>query len=497
LYFSEFNTLNPVGTGPYKVTTIFQNTLPEKVVLQKFESYFDTEPFIEHLEFHIFPSKDQLFQSRDTLDGIQSISSQERSLFESSSRFQIFSYSLPQYVAAFLNTESPKLSHIKSRLGLALGIEKSKILQELSSVIPVSTPLLELDTSHWLLQYDTEKAQGGLSDAGFKLPSKQTITEEIKKENFITAPNNGENFATQETSLFLEGITPEGTQKVLVNNYELKLFSPEKKTFSYKMSTDIGTLKKGENTYKIEIEQNGQKKELQTFTLFLASSSEEQEREQQKYDAQKKEEETPNEPREIPNDSFRIDSQGNPFVLSLLTPENPPEFTKIAYFLKDEWAKIGVDSKIEILSPEQLQERVQNRDYDVLIFGQNLGYNLAYPYWHSSQANHGFNFSQLKNFEIDALLESIRSTHDEERRQKDLEKLETVLIEEMPAIFFYKPQHFFALSPKIKTLSPFTLQEEQDRISHIESWYINETFTLKQKRTLSSFLDWLLAELFL
>jgi len=37
---------------------------------------------------------------------------------------------------------------------------------------------------------------------------------------------------------------------------------------------------------------------------------------------------------------------------------------------------------------------VKKREYDVIIFGQSLDYNLdAYPYWHSSQSSTGFNFS--------------------------------------------------------------------------------------------------------
>ena len=69
----------------------------------------------------------------------------------------------------------------------------------------------------------------------------------------ITAPNNGESFETKETEFEIDGTVPEGTAKVLVNDYKLSLFELGNTTFKYRAYASIGNLKIGEkNTYTVK-----------------------------------------------------------------------------------------------------------------------------------------------------------------------------------------------------------------------------------------------------
>jgi hypothetical protein len=66
----------------------------------------------------------------------------------------------------------------------------------------------------------------------------------------ITAPNNGENLSTSETAFEIKGEVPEGTAKVLVNDYQLQGFAEGDSEFLYRASSTLGTLEIGElNTY--------------------------------------------------------------------------------------------------------------------------------------------------------------------------------------------------------------------------------------------------------
>ena len=66
----------------------------------------------------------------------------------------------------------------------------------------------------------------------------------------FTAPNDGENLVTSETEFELKGTVPEGTVKVLVNDYKLSGFSEGDTTFVYRAKASFKNLIIGEvNTY--------------------------------------------------------------------------------------------------------------------------------------------------------------------------------------------------------------------------------------------------------
>ena len=62
----------------------------------------------------------------------------------------------------------------------------------------------------------------------------------------IASPNLGKSFTTTETEFEITGIVPEGTSKVVVNDYPLSLFKAGDNTFKYRAYASIGNLKIGE-----------------------------------------------------------------------------------------------------------------------------------------------------------------------------------------------------------------------------------------------------------
>ncbi len=513
LHLSEFNYMSPIGTGPYKVKQISNAYGAEKVILERNESYYEDIPKIHELNFYVFPTFELLDQNKNILDGIQSVNKIYRTIIGNKSQFNLYSFVAPQYVAAYFNTESSFLKDERTRLGLALGINKESILEEISEPQKIDTPFLELSESNWVFKYDKIKAQGSINDAGWKLPWKQEINETILEEEveelpkFINEPNGGGNYATSGTEFFIEGITPDGVKSVFVNGYKLKLFDSVKKSFSYKASISIGTLKNGENEYKVDVSygNDSEKEFLDSIKIFYSVDNKEIEEKQKEYDGslsenkEKLENQKKKEFKKIElskKQQFRINAKGEILELNLITSEEPKEYEIIAENLRTIWQEIGIKLNIEILKMSDLQKRVKERDYDILIFGQSLGYNLdSYPYWHSSQAKSGFNFSQLKNFEVDTLLEEIRSTHDEAKRQKELKEVEQVLVKEVPAVFFYTPEKYFALSSRVKGADFANLKDTRDRFSNIKNWYVNEKRSIKEGVKIMDFFKWILGEI--
>ncbi|MBN2307132.1 FecR domain-containing protein [Candidatus Peregrinibacteria bacterium] len=99
--------------------------------------------------------------------------------------------------------------------------------------------------------YDKAKEEEG--EAEESEPENSTPTASSSGGVKITSPNNGENMVTSETSFEIKGSVPEGTAKVVVNDYTLSAFSEGNTTFLYRASSTLGNLEIGElNTYTIK-----------------------------------------------------------------------------------------------------------------------------------------------------------------------------------------------------------------------------------------------------
>lgn len=148
------------------------------------------------------------------------------------------------------------------------------------------------------------------------------------------------------------------------------------------------------------------------------------------------------------------------------------ETKKIVDFLHDAWAAIGCSIQVELLPDEEFRERIMARKYDLLLVGQILGYNFdTYSYWYSTQANPlGQNLSNYKSFQVDSVIEAIRSTFDMEKKKGKLEELAAKMKEDIPAIFLYRPVYYYASDGKVSGISMDGVVYPSDRFGGVAEW---------------------------
>ncbi|MBU1017536.1 hypothetical protein KKA33_00735 [Patescibacteria group bacterium] len=502
---------SPIGTGPYRFMSLTPMDNFVEVTLEAFDDYYGKEPNISTIQIRIFPEYKDLIKRQGEFDTIRNVPEEYVDKIRDRGRLALTRYHLPQYVAVFINTQSPKLKNNKVRLALQLGVDKKSLVEEIGQSQIIDTPLLEINQSNWVYQYSVSKANGALFDTEWKLPDREpepdeeeettddeaeedkadesTAEEEVPAEpEFITSPNGGNDWKTTDNKVTLAGITPEKTKAILVNDYELKKFVPGDPGWSYVASFEFGNLKKGDNVFDIyAIDFNEEKRLIDSITISQGTAEEfiEQEREVSKQE---------NEVAKVL--PFRENAKGERFVLHLIAPDKPETYTKVAEILKSQWRKIGIGLKIDVLENGAFQEALYKRDYDLLIFGQNLGYNLdAYPYWHSSQAKEGgYNLSQFKNFVVDSLLDKARMELNAEDRKKTLNDIQEIISQEVPAIFLYSPTYYFALSDKIQNTSFENLATASDRFARIAEWYGRVDRQLKEGVNPLTFATWLIKQ---
>ncbi len=499
---APFNQV-PTGSGPYRFISMAPIDNYAEITLEAFEDHYNKEPNIPTIQIKVFSDYKELIKHVNDLDGIRNLPEEFTEKILNRGRLNLIRYHLPQYVAAFINTQSPILKNGDVRLALQLGTDKKSLIESLNQSKIIDTPLLEINQMDWVYQYSVKKANGALYETEWQLPEviedEEVIevdengevieSEEIEAEpEYITGPNGGVNWQTTDTKITLTGTTPPKTKMVVVNDYELQKYVPGDPGWSYMASFDFGNLKKGENTFDVYAINFTEEKELiDSITIVQGTENEFVEKELEKLAVENEAAVT------VP---IRTNAEGQALTLKLITPENPSDYAEVASILKEQWKKIGVNLEVATLDAEAFQEALFKRDYDLLIFGQNLGYNLdAYPYWHSSQAKEGgYNLSQFKNFIVDSLLDKVRTESSDEDRQKTLNDIQEIIRKEVPAVFLYSPTYYFALSDSIQNSYFENLATASDRFTCIADWYGRVNRQFNEGVTPFTFAGWMIKQ---
>jgi peptide/nickel transport system substrate-binding protein len=157
-----------------------------------------------------------------------------------------------------------------------------------------------------------------------------------------------------------------------------------------------------------------------------------------------------------------------------LSTSNIPELKKTAEELRDTWTKIGAKVDIEIFDPTDLNQKViRPRKYSALLFGNVINRDLdLYPFWHSSQRNDpGLNIALYANLKVDKLLDTARSSTDEDARLEAYKDIEDEINKDIPAIFLYSPDYIYLTSGRAKNIKIENLNHSSERFANIKEWY--------------------------
>lgn len=158
---SNFNTVNPIGTGPftYKSVEITGNNIDEraeKVTLDKNDNYFRSRAKIDGIVIRTFRDEERLqsaFIDKEinAMVGLRSVSDE---VF-ADDRVQQFSVPLSSQVMLFLNNSSPILNEVKIRRALLKSTDVDGLLSSLNfATIKTDSPFLK---SHFT--YTSDKVQ--------------------------------------------------------------------------------------------------------------------------------------------------------------------------------------------------------------------------------------------------------------------------------------------------------------------------------------------------
>lgn len=157
----------------------------------------------------------------------------------------------------------------------------------------------------------------------------------------------------------------------------------------------------------------------------------------------------------------------------LLALDAPAQHEK-AEALKQKLALQNAELIVSYLDPIKFQEAVAKRDYQMLLYGFDFGYDRdPYVFWHTSQLG-ALNLANWSNKDTDILLEDARMITDPAERNLKYDQFYNVLKSDHAAIYYDPVSYHFVVKEDLKGLEQISGNQPFSRFENIANWYIKE-----------------------
>ncbi|WP_018872186.1 peptide-binding protein [Thioalkalivibrio sp. ALJ16] len=163
--------------------------------------------------------------------------------------------------------------------------------------------------------------------------------------------------------------------------------------------------------------------------------------------------------REKNRDGVLVNADGEPFSFDLVYFQDNEDTRRIALFLRDLYARAGVEMRPQPTEWSVMLERLSRQDFDAITLGWTSGVEVdIFQMFHSSQTvAGGDNFIHYQNPELDAVIEAARGEVDEAARMQHWREAERILVEDQPYTFLMRRQTLAFIDRRIRNLEQTAL----------------------------------------
>lgn len=473
--YGKFNPIDGLYSGAYKIDTVsYDDSLwIQKLILAKNEHYKEKEILVSKYIYKIFKDSNHLLKHKEL---INVFFDKNRLIWDTIPRLSKNNYFYNQYNSLFINEE--RIKSLQLRNFILWKIDVNNILKSLwkwykevwSIFLNPETSLnFEIKNSNienimkdiWYFKKDF-LANMLVEENKQDIESKKINNEELK---FITSPINKKyNFLNEDNVLIEWKIDWENPDEIYINEYKLSLYKKWDKNFYYRLRTDFKNYFAWENSYKVYFVKNQEKKFVEEFIITYSSDKEKLSKLEQDFN-QKLEQSNSSSWLTISedkkqkilwlNDKYYYDKDLNKLTFRLYYIENKEDHVLVVNVIKNilesywiwvEWLPISIsDLNKKILSWE--------KDYDMIIVWIDLWYlkfNI-YPYFHSSQSKEWYSFSNIKNLNLDIILEELKSNILSKEKIAELQvKIKEILNEKQITRPLYVKENIVLIDNNIK-----------------------------------------------
>lgn len=153
------------------------------------------------------------------------------------------------------------------------------------------------------------------------------------------------------------------------------------------------------------------------------------------------------------------DRNGVPFRFKFMYSSDSALYRRLAKLLKDAAAKVGIEVIPEPYEWSVVISRITDREFEAMVMG--WGGDILedfYQIFHSSQIGRGgSNYVGFRSKQADAIMEEVRRTLDEDRRNELCHKLHRIFHEEQPYTFLFTRPTFRLVDRRFKNVNIHSL----------------------------------------
>jgi peptide/nickel transport system substrate-binding protein len=164
-------------------------------------------------------------------------------------------------------------------------------------------------------------------------------------------------------------------------------------------------------------------------------------------------------------------AEGKLFTFTMSLPSGSKAGNQVATIFKKDLSRIGIDMKITTTEWATFLKTLNDHDFDFATLGWRLGY-VTDPYglWHSSEAKTGSNYHGLNNKRMDELVETIRGTMDQGKRDELCQEVHQIVYDEQPYVFISRPAAIVVYRKYLKNFQPLPIMT----VSDPRGWWIDQ-----------------------
>ena len=156
----------------------------------------------------------------------------------------------------------------------------------------------------------------------------------------------------------------------------------------------------------------------------------------------------------------------------MLTTSGSPEWTAAQNIYKDDLMKIGVKMNISEVDWAVMQKRIEDKDFDAMGGAWGSPWESdPYQIWHSSQASvpKSSNHISYSNPKVDKVIEDLRNTFDQEKRNQLYREFHKLIYEDQPYTFIFTRKRCAVWWNDLQRVTFNVLRPHDDS----RPWYIN------------------------
>lgn len=153
-----------------------------------------------------------------------------------------------------------------------------------------------------------------------------------------------------------------------------------------------------------------------------------------------------------------VERSGKPFSFELSTNSSNRVRNDAVVLIQEQLRRIGVDVRPASIEIHTLTEKNVAHEFDATLSGWAVDTTLDLkPYFHSSEADGGYNFGDYRNADVDRLLDSARRAASPELAKPDLVQIQRILHRDQPYTFLWEPRRICAMRDDLADVEPNAL----------------------------------------